>query len=404
MKKDDLNLRDELVITSTYPSSILEDFHKYLNYITSHKLKLTRASGYFTKKDLQAICAHLEDSAAKTDPKLTQTGYPLINLFYHLSITLDFMRVNRTPSTAKALIQKERINQFSALTETEQYVTLLQAFWTEIDWEVLQGEQWGRVPYIPVLLGELEEVPAEEPLDIPMHGELKSLLRGYGQLFHHFSYFGFWRFEKDEEKSKGSPGRPKLTVAKTITLTHFFKKIEEALLDAWDPAGEEPLEQSFELLSSWFELPDQEDLSEAEEEEIPSLISLLKPLFPAGELETILEKPQPIYVKGAYRFAVNMEGGDCKVMELSGSDTLEQLHDAIHEEFDLYDDHLYAFYMDGKKFGKHAYNSPMDVQGPYVDEVRIGELDLQNGQRFLYLYDFGEEREFEVEVVGVPGE
>lgn len=224
MKKDGLNLQDELVITSSYPSSILEDFHKYLNYITSHKLKLTRASGHFTKKDLQAICAHLEDGAATHDPKLTQTGYPLINLFYHLSITLDFIRVNRTPSTAEALIQKERINQFSALTETEQYVTLLQAFWTEIDWEVLQGEQWGRVPYIPVLLGELEEFPAEERLEISKHGDLKFLLREYGQFFHHFSYFGFWRFEEDEEKSKGSPGRPKLTVAKTITLTHFFKR------------------------------------------------------------------------------------------------------------------------------------------------------------------------------------
>jgi hypothetical protein len=45
----------------------------------------------------------------------------------------------------------------------------------------------------------------------------------------------------------------------------------------------------------------------------------------------------------------------------------------------------------------------MDVQGSYVGEMKNGELDLQNGQLFLYLYDFGEEWEFDVKGMGGRG-
>jgi hypothetical protein len=271
MGNDYLDQQDKLVITSTYPSTILKDFQIYLNYLNSHKIKLTRANGYFTKKDLQVMYAQMEEGKAKVDPKSTQTGYPILNLFYHLSIELGFIKVIHTPHAAKAMINMERIGQFTALTDTEQYVTLLQAFWTEIDWEVLQGEEWGRVPYIPLLLDELEDVPSEETLELAKYEELYITLREYGQFLHYFSYFGFWRFELDEEKTN-RPGRPKTTVARTMTLSGFFKVIEEILLEFHLPCEEE------------------EDMTHGEElVEEESLASLLKPLFPAGELERILK-------------------------------------------------------------------------------------------------------------------
>jgi hypothetical protein len=159
--------------------------------------------------------------------------------------------------------------------------------------------------------------------------------------------------------------------------------------------------ESFELFSALFSIPEEigEMIRDSEEEKKPQLFSLLKPIFPEGELETIFEQPEHEFVEGTFHFKVKEDLTVGKDVYLTGSETLLDLHDAIQEAFGLSDDHLFAFYMDGVKFGKHAYNSPMDVHGPYADEVRIGEFGLFKGQRFLYLYDFGDEWGFDIEVV-----
>ncbi|WP_407058228.1 IS1096 element passenger TnpR family protein [Tigheibacillus jepli] len=63
-------------------------------------------------------------------------------------------------------------------------------------------------------------------------------------------------------------------------------------------------------------------------------------------------------------------------IQLSASATLLDLHRLIQDGFAFDDDHLYSFFMDDKRFSKHAYNSPMDYSGPYVQEATLGKLDL----------------------------
>ena len=38
----------------------------------------------------------------------------------------------------------------------------------------------------------------------------------------------------------------------------------------------------------------------------------------------------------------------------------------------------------------------MDTQGPYVHNVTIAELYLDEGQQFLYIFDFGDEWHFQI--------
>lgn len=78
--------------------------------------------------------------------------------------------------------------------------------------------------------------------------------------------------------------------------------------------------------------------------------------------------------------------------------TLDQLHLAIQEAFEFDNDHLYSFFMDNKRFSYDRYNSPHDEEGPFADEVVFGELGLYPGKTFLYLFDYGDEWEFKVEV------
>lgn len=94
-----------------------------------------------------------------------------------------------------------------------------------------------------------------------------------------------------------------------------------------------------------------------------------------------------------------------RILQFSSSHILLDLQDLIQKAFDFDDDHLYAFYMDGKKYSNDFYNSPKDIHGPYVNEVKIGGLDLYEGQSFLYLFDFGDEWELTIHLLKfTPGE
>ena len=394
------------MITAEYPTPIVEDFRTYLNHLTSYPIKLTKAKGYFTKKDLLVLYPQMKSDKNEVPQQATQIGYPIIHLFYHLSLALDFIRIQRSSSSAAALIQHEHIEQFMNLTTTEQYVTLLEAFWNDTDWNELQGEKWNKAPRnIDFLFEELGHFSANKVIELKKCKEIARDVSEYGQFFHYFTYFGFWTFVFDEEQSN-RPDIPKSTKAKSICLTPFFKKIQDALLEAWDQNQADPFGQSFDFLASLFVFSDEmseeeHEEHEEEEQETKSLIELLKPLFPSGELTGTLKKSPLSSITGTYHFKVKLSSSCWRVLQLSSKHTLLDLHHLIQEAFQFDDDHLYAFYMDGKKYGKHYYNALMDHSGPYVNEAKIGDLYLYEGQGFLYLFDFGDEWEFDIQVVKI---
>ena len=93
-----------------------------------------------------------------------------------------------------------------------------------------------------------------------------------------------------------------------------------------------------------------------------------------------------------------MGKGIWRKIAISGEDTLKDFHVAIQFAFQFDFDHLYAFFMDGKRWSHDAINGPECDEGPYANDFRIGELDLTVGQGFLYLFDFGDEWHFWVEL------
>lgn len=408
-KNDEIN---KVIITSEHPSYIVENFRTYLTYLSTHQIKLTKAKGYFMKKDLIAIYSQMKGEKGEVPQHATQIGYPILHLFYHLSIVLDFVKINRYQSSVVAVIQSQQIELFMGLTATEQYLTLLEAFWMEIDWDELQGEKWGKVPNnIDFLFEELERIPANQVLELTRYKEISRYVLDYGQFFYYFCYFGFWTFILEEEKSKDQE-KPISKIAKSIMLTPFFKQIQHALCETWAPYKNEVQEQSITLFANLLNLPNEikKEMKIEKTEDKESLVTLLSPLFIKKELTTTLKKKRSSFKVGTYLFKVKLSSSCWRILQFSSSHTLLDLHDLIQNAFDFDDDHLYAFYMDGKKYSKHYYNAPMDNHGPYVNEVKIGELDLYEGQSFLYLFDFGDEWEFNIhllkitegEEVGVP--
>ena len=77
--------------------------------------------------------------------------------------------------------------------------------------------------------------------------------------------------------------------------------------------------------------------------------------------------------------------------------TLEDLHLAIQQAFGWYDDHLYSFFMSGKAWdSNYEIGCPWSESLLHTHQVQVVQLELKEGQRFLYLFDYGDNHEFDV--------
>ncbi|MCB9423166.1 MAG: hypothetical protein H6667_25435 [Ardenticatenaceae bacterium] len=87
-------------------------------------------------------------------------------------------------------------------------------------------------------------------------------------------------------------------------------------------------------------------------------------------------------------------------IELAEDQTLEDLHLQIQVTFGWNDDHLYSFFI-----GDETGEKVSEVGSPWSDTllhthlVTIGELGLAPGRLLLYLFDYGDNHEFDVEVI-----
>ena len=91
-------------------------------------------------------------------------------------------------------------------------------------------------------------------------------------------------------------------------------------------------------------------------------------------------------------------------IEIAEQQSLHQLHAVIQDAIGWDGDHLYSFFMSNRPWDRTTeitspYNEDADV--PSAAHVRLQDLELAPKQKFLYLFDFGDEHRFEVEVVEI---
>ena len=101
-----------------------------------------------------------------------------------------------------------------------------------------------------------------------------------------------------------------------------------------------------------------------------------------------------------------------RTIEVRGDQTLEQLHDAIFEAFDRWDQHMYEFQVGGrgpmdpeaKRYVRPmAMDDPIDTGPPAgnVAQVTIGTMGLEAEQAFGYWFDFGDNWWHQIDVVAI---
>jgi hypothetical protein len=90
-----------------------------------------------------------------------------------------------------------------------------------------------------------------------------------------------------------------------------------------------------------------------------------------------------------------------RTIEIAADQTLDTLHHAIQDAVGFDEDHLYSFYMSGQAWDKDSEYASPHADGPSAAKVQIGSLNWRLKQRFLYLFDYGDEHRFEVQLLAI---
>jgi yecA family protein len=95
-------------------------------------------------------------------------------------------------------------------------------------------------------------------------------------------------------------------------------------------------------------------------------------------------------------------------IEIQSDASLENLAEAIIAAFDFDLDHVYGFY---SKLSGHIFDSPIRYElleerqiagtSGSVKHTKVGDAFVRTGSKMLFLYDYGDEWRFKVEVIGV---
>ena len=104
--------------------------------------------------------------------------------------------------------------------------------------------------------------------------------------------------------------------------------------------------------------------------------------------------------------SVSLGKGCYRHLKISGRETLEELSDSILWAFRFDNDHLHTFFMNNKIWDTSAcYSSPYAEDGcPSTAKHTIQSVGLQVGQKFVYLFDFGDEWRFDCKVLKILDE
>ena len=120
---------------------------------------------------------------------------------------------------------------------------------------------------------------------------------------------------------------------------------------------------------------------------------ILQPYFP--EWKKNLSIPEWVFREGTHVFKVAL-GRLWFRIAVPASLTLEWLASTILEAVKFDSDHLYHFEYENPFGAIERINHDFIDEGPWASDVRVGDVPLRVGQKMTYLYDFGDNWEFEV--------
>lgn len=388
-------------ITDTLPTPIVADFDIFLAGIDNKATYLTAGLQALDRATLYALDAKMQTYRTQTHPRADQHYYPLLNLFQNICIAARLHTIQPSRGELR-MVPSESIKDFLLMSAPEKYVALLEALWVYVDWSTLgRGARSSACFHDDSFIQSLSKLQVGKKSK-SLSTETFSLGLDNCPALHVLSFFGLLSCEKTSDPGRLKCLSKEMIYFESVTVNEFGHTILNTLAKErprylWNMPGRK------EFFSADF--PGQKRQGDKKGLTKPEpFYKALSHLFPAGAITQGLPQAEKKIAKGTFIFKISFGSDVWHTIAISGKQTLEDLHLAIQKVFDFDNDHLFAFYMDGKRYSKNCYNDPRGDSGPYADEAIIGAIDLWVHRHILYLFDFGHSWYFDVELIKISDE
>lgn len=370
-----------LVIDASGPGTILHDFDALLNILKDSAFQLTPRH-QLPLRALAEINARLIHPIQLGLKRPQQKSYPHIQGLYLLVRASGLTTVDETGKQPTLILDEEMLQRWITLNPAERYGSLLEAWLLRGRLEIIseRGRSFGLIP-------ENFESAASFYVRIPGDGlpvagnrNTEESLK-YSPEWHNLGLldlFGLVRIPRDAPH----PGQ-----GWQIERVHRTP-LGDALLALL-------YSEFFEDMLNIFRLED--------EGKVPFgvLQPVLQPYF--LEWKNNLTVPEWTFREGTYIFKVAL-GPVWRRIAIRAGHTLDTLVSIILDSVDFDDDHLYQFsYQTRYGFPQHI-NHPYLEEEPFTSEILIGDVPLSVGQTMIFLFDFGDNWEFDVTLERVDTE
>jgi len=363
----------EVVITDNGPGTILRDFDAFLDYLGGRDLPVSGAH-QLPRNVLPEINARLAHPLQLDLQRPQQKSYPHIYGLYLLARASGFAGIGGTDKKPFLFLDKGIYQAWENLNPTERYCTLLETWLLRGKPEIV-GERSGGLFWAPdnfqmwmYFFGQI----SEKGLQVAGNRDAENSLR-YLPGWHNLGLLDLFGLIQIEH---GPPVEGQGWQIKLITRTAFG----EALLA---------------LLYSKFFRNANYILGFEGKRKTPVgvLQPALQPLFP--DWKNTLSIPKWVFREGTYIFKVSL-GRLWLRIAIPANYSLDSLASIILNSLKFDHDHLYHFSYEDRFGALRMINHPYMDEGPWASEVMVGGVPLRVGQRMTYLYDFGDNWEFDV--------
>jgi len=137
-------------------------------------------------------------------------------------------------------------------------------------------------------------------------------------------------------------------------------------------------------------------------------LGALQPVFApyVPQWQHSLALPSWVFREGRHIFKVSLGRGLWRRIAIDAGEPLDVLAGAILDAYEFDHDHLYRFSYRNRFGVAESVQHPYLEDGLWTSKVRVGDVPLAVGQSMTYLFDFGNQWEFEVtlEQTEPPGE
>lgn len=363
----------ETIITDSGPGTILKDFEILLDYLRKQELPVA-GTHRLPRTVLGEINGLLSRPIQLRLKRAEQKSYPHIQGLYLLLRASGLACIEAKDRKLFLSVDDKAYQVWESLNPTERYCALLESWLLRGRGEIV-GERGGGLFSVPnILRGVMDlfrRIP-EKGLHIAGDKNAQYLLR-YVPGWHNLGLMELFGLISIKP---GSPMEGQGWQIERIDRTAFGDALVALLCTKvfWDS-------------NLIFESEKEGKVS------VGALQPILQPYFP--EWKKNLSISEWVFREGTYIFKVTL-GRLWFRIAVPASLTLEWLSSTILKAVKFDSDHLYHFEYENPWGAIERINHDFIDEGPWASDVRVGDVPLRVGQKISFLYDFGDNWEFDV--------